>query len=304
MNKTVKKIYWESPEDTNIRKVEISYSPTQYGNYTVATTIQAVSNGSAYAGTATWVTSYIDSTGLRTNWYKIRFKDSSENYTDYSDPVTSNEPSKLCTIDEVKSILDCVGRFTDDDIYNAIDETDSLIYMECGTPLAGIITPVGKIDNTVQELYYVGEEDIYKVDRIFYGTYTKVELFPDDQFQFNSKYGMIKLITTGTYAVALDELKELEIRYVPKIFNKLCIYRTIQLLLEKLDMTTGTKSSKELALITKKVESIESILSHKIGVQISSDLKYYNPVYGVNTKKLEQDFFRNRYIASTGLGGW
>jgi len=301
--KTAKKIYWQSPDSTSITKVEISHAETQFGSYTVASTINATSDGTAKTSSNTWVTNYTDSSGLRSYWYRIRFYDGT-NYSDYSDSITSDEPPKLCTIDEVKNTIDCTGRFTDDDIYKAIDENDALIYMECGTPLASSLSDMGKIDSTVQELYYVGEEDIYRVDRVFYGTTTKTELFPDDQFMTNERYGMIKIITTGTYAVTLDETKEIEIRYVPKIFNKLCVYRTIQTLLEKLDMTVNTTTSKELDIIKQKVNNVENILAHRIGVQISSDLANYDRVYGCNKKLVIQDHFKNRVMASTGLGGW
>jgi len=115
---------------------------------------------------------------------------------------------------------------------------------------------------------------------------------------------MVKLITTGTYAIVPDLDAEVEIRYVPKIFNRLCIYRTAQFLLEKLDATSGGKTSKELMVINKKVDTVETILSQRIGVQISSDLVGYDTKYSVNTKNLGQNFYKNRTIASTGIGGW
>ncbi len=295
MKTMAKKIFWETPDDNSITRVEISKSDSQYGSYVVASTLIVSSTA--------WTTNYTDSTGLRTDWYKIRFSDGT-NYTDYSEPVTSESNNLLCSIDDVKAVIDTVGRFTDDEVYDAIKETTEIIYMECGTPLAGIVSGIGKIDNTVQDLYYVGEENIYKVDRVFYGTTTKTELFLDDKFQVNELYGMVKLITTGTYAITLDTTCDVEIRYVPKIFNKLCSYRTAQSLLEGLDSTSGGKISKELQVINKNVDTIETILAHRVGVQLSSDMKYYDPKYGVNTRYFAQDHYRNRYISSTGIGGW
>ena len=296
-----RKITWLEPTEDTVTKVEISKSSTIYGTYTVVDTIDATSDGNPKSSSNTWVTSYTDTGGTSTDWYKIRFYDSATGiYSDYSDPITSEELLRLCTVDEVKEIIDTVGRWTDDEIFKAITQVDDLIYIESGTPITAVWSEVGKIDDDVQYRYYVGEENIYRVDRVFYGTTTVTELFLEDEYKVNTKYGMIEIYTAASGGVDLDTDCTVEIHYVPKIYNQLSKYRTAQLLLEKTDLTNSGDTSKELQVINEKVAMIEQLIIDRIGVQLSSEAKYYDPIYGVNRKYLIQDHYRNNYIGNYG----
>jgi len=294
------RISWLEPTETTVTDVEISRATSLYGTYSVIATIDATSDGNAKSTSNTWVTTYTDSSGTRTSWYKTRFFDG-VNYSDYSDPITSEELLRLCTVDEVKRVIDTVGRWTDDEIFRAITDVDDIIYIECGTPLQSVISPVGKIESTLQDTYYVGEENIYRVDRVFYGTTTKTELYLDDEYKANIKYGMIKFLSVASSGVALDEEKDVEIQYVPRIYNKLSIYSTAKYLLEQLDTTSGGKQSKELEVISARLNDIERMLKNRVGLQLSSDVQYYDRSYGTNRKKLTQDHSRNALV---GANGW
>jgi hypothetical protein len=295
------KIYWKSPSEDTITQIEISRSTSIYGTYNVLTTIAATSDGNPKTSANTWVTSAVDTTGTKTHWYKIRMYDGTNAvWSDYSDPTTAEELIRLCTVSDIKKTIDTVGRWSDDDIFDAITMTDDLIYIECGMPLQTSVCAVGTIDATVQDKFYVGEENIYRVDRVFYGTTTKVELYLEDGYKSNTRYGMIKVLPYASSGVTLATTDELEVQYVPGLYHQLSIFRACKYLLEQLDYTSAGKPSKELLAIEKKLDVVEKILINKIGVQISSDFANYDSVYGVNKREVEQDSKRNNYIGSTG----
>jgi uncharacterized membrane protein len=87
---------------------------------------------------------------------------------------------------------------------------------------------------------------------------------------------------------------------VPSIFHKLSLYRTCKYLLEQLDTTSGDTTSKELAVITAKLNNVETLLNHRIGLQLSSMVQTYDSIYGCNRRRLTQDVDRNKYLGSTG----
>lgn len=295
------KISWLAPTTNTITQIEISRASTIYGTYSVIDTINATSDGLAKSSSNSWITTYTDTSGTRTNWYKIRMYDGTSTlWSDYSDPVTSEELLRLCTVDDVKEIIDTVGRWSDDDIFRMITQVDDMIYIESGTPVQAMWSVVGKIDGTIQNRYYVGEENLYRIDRFFYGTTTKNEIFLDDGYKANLRYGMVEVLPVASSGFELEDTQEVEIHYVPEMYHKLSLYRTCQALLEQVDATSGGTTSKELQVMEKKVNMIETLLSHRVGVQLSSDVQYYDSVYGVNRKRVWQDHDRNLYVGSYG----
>lgn len=295
------KITWRSPEDDTVTTVYIYRSSTKYGSYSEVTNIDATDDGLAKSASNSWVTEYTDPTGERTHWYKIRFYDGS-NYSDYSEPITAEQLFKLCSVDDVKAVIDTVGRWTDDDIFDAICEVEDMMYVELGTPIHSTISDIGYNSNTATtyRTYFVGEETIYRVDRLFLGTTTKRELFLDDEYKVNLPYGMVRFLPVVSSGPALDKDEEVEIRYVPKIYNRLATYKTAKFLLEKVDYANTGKVSNELKVITKRVDDIERLLNNRVGFMLSSDYETYDSVYGVNRKRVTQDFDKNTYIASYG----
>ena len=295
------RISWIQPGTSDIAQIEVSKSSTIFGTYVVSTTMDATDDGGTKSSSNSWVTSYLDTGGTRTNWYKVRFYDDTNSiWSDYSDPTTSEELLRLCTVTEIKRAMNTVGRWTDDEVFNTITDVDDLIYIEMGMPLKAIYSVTGQIDSTLQDSYYVGEEDIYRVDRVFYGTTRMTEYYLDDGYKVNLRYGMVRLLPVASGGPTLAQENDIEIQYVPKVYNQISIYRTCKRLLEQLDFTSGGAVSKELGAIEKRLESVETLLSHKIGVQLSSDVKWYGKYYGTNRRYLEQDSIRNRYISSTG----
>ena len=67
-----------------------------------------------------------------------------------------------------------------------------------------------------------------------------------------------------------------------------------------MDTVSRGTPSKELEVISKRLDMLEQRLQNKIGVLLSSDYRNYDPIYGTNKKSLRQDHDRNRYIASYG----
>jgi len=293
------RINWNEPEDLAVISVEINRCNTLYGTYTIIDTIDATSDGAPKSATNTWIVDYTDPTGTRTHWYKIRYYDGT-NYSEYSEPTTSEELVRLCSVSDIKEKLDTIGRWTDDEVFSMITEIDDLIYIEMGTPIQSSWSPIGKINNVIQNRYYVGEADIYRIDRVFYGTATKVELYLDDEYKANNKHGMIQILPIASSGVTLNTECSIEIQYVPRIFSKLAIYRTIVGLLEKADTTTGGKTSKELEVAQSKLNTIEILINNRFALETTTNLGNYDGVYGVNKKRVIQNFDRNRFVGSTG----
>ncbi len=291
------KITWQEPSEDTVTKVYIYRSATLYGTYSQIAVIDATSDGNPKSSSNTWVTTYTDVNGQRTDWYKIRFYDGT-NFSEYSDPTTSEELVRLCTVDDIKKAINTVGRWTDDEIFDAITKEDDLIYIEMGVPIQAVYSEIGKIDETVQRRYYVGEENIYRVDRVFYGTTSKVELFLDDGYRVNTRYGMVEILPYASSGIDPSTDCEIEIHYVPKVFNKLCIWRTVVRLLEQLDTVSGGSVSKELEVAKERLKNVETLISNRFCLQVSSALQGYDKYYGVNRKHIVQDFYRNRYIGS------
>jgi len=111
---------------------------------------------------------------------------------------------------------------------------------------------------------------------------------------------MIKVLPYASSGVTLDTTCSIEIQYVPAIYNKVSLYRTCEALLEETDTVSGGKASKELQVIQRKLAMVENTLGNLNVIHKSSDFQYYDPIYGVNRKRLSQDFYKNNYIGSYG----
>ena len=299
----VEKIQWQEPKQDSVTQVEISRSITIYGTYSVINTIDATSDGAAKTAANTWVTTYTDGSGTKNDWYKVRFYDSDTGYwSNYSEPITNNEQVKLCSVADVKEALDTAGRWTDDEIFKAIDEVDEMIYAEMGTPINAISSEADYDTTTAStfKTFFVGQQDIYRIDKLFVGTGTMTELFMDDEYKVNNKYGMVRILPYASSGFTFRRDQTVEIHFVPKIYNRLCIYRTVKFLLEKIDTISGGTSSKELETINNKLVQIEQVLGDHLGIILSSDYKNYDGVYGQNLKKLTQKFKENKYMGNYG----
>ena len=296
-----RRINWQEPDDTNITLIEIVRSATKYGTYTVVTTIDATDDGAAKSSSNSWVVTYVDTDGSFTDWYKVRFYDGTNSvWTEYSEPITGRREGYICSVDDIKHSINTVGRWTDSEIQEAIDEVESDMYIEMGQPIKSVYSEILSIDGSLENTYYLGEEQIYRVDRLFYGTTTKHEYFQDDGFKVNHKYGMIKLLPVASGGPTLDSDCEVEIQFVPKIYNRIAIYRTAKKLLEDMDIITSGGVSRELEIVNMRLNSAESVLNREIGFALSSDYANINQRYYLNRVLVTQDTDRNKYIASYG----
>lgn len=294
-------LVWDEPDSTSIQKVWIYKSSTYTGSFSAIASTNATNDGAPKTSSNSWVTTYTDSSGLRTDWYELRFYSTTSNdYSNYSNPVSAWQKPTLCTTIEVKRFLDTVGRWTDTEILDVIEEVDELIYLEAGRPIQSSWSEMGKINSTVQTRYYVGEEDIYRVDRVFYGTTTKEELFIDDGYRSNTRFGMVEILPVASSGVTPSVDSDIEMHYVPGIYNKLAIWRTIVRLLEKLDMVSGGTSSKELDVVQRRLDEVETLLINKYTMLATGQMLNYDKKYGVNRKHVVQNHDRNRYLGSTG----
>ena len=304
---SAQKIFWKEPSTDNVTHVEISRSTSKYGTYTELQTILATNDGQPKTNDNEWVTFYTDFSGSRTHWYKIRFYDSvNDVFSDFSDSLTVEELLRLCTVDEVADIVDIVGRWTKDEVFRMITEVDDLIYIEAGSPIQASWSKIDKHNKELPDTFYVGEENVYRIDRVFVGKESLQELFLEDEYLANNSKGMVRIIPVEERDESASEIEVssgdiIEIHYVPGIYNKLSKYRTAKRLLERMEVTSGDVPSKDYVTITRALRDVEQLIIDRFGVQLSSDVRSYDGLYGVNRKQVRQDYDRNKYI---GKHGW
>lgn len=205
---------------------------------------------------------------------------------------------RLCTVDDVKRWIDVSGRWTDDEINSEIENQTEDIYQECGYPLAASLSGVQNIsvNDEYYLKYYLGENRVYDIERVFVGTVTKRELEPTIDYDKAKIVGMIKLTSSTVAGIRLSTDQEILTYYVPMLFTKYCALRTAQSLLEKIDIISNGKTSKELEVINKRIEYQEKMINNRIGVKLSTESSSYDENYGINQKTVEQDFDKNEYL--------
>jgi len=206
---------------------------------------------------------------------------------------------RLCDLDDVKRHLNIEGRWTDDEVYVEIEEQTDDIYQECGDPLAAMITYVDKDtsqSNVFYLKYFLGENRIYGVERVFVGTATKRELVTTDDYTTQSNVGMIKFTTSTVGGLRLSDSDELLVYYVPNLFAKYCALRTAKSLLEKMDTITGGTSSRELEVIDNKLAEQKNQINLRLGIIFSSENINYDSKYGINLNRVMQQHDKNDYV--------
>ena len=210
---------------------------------------------------------------------------------------------RLCEVDDVKRVFNTLGRFTDTEVNYEIDAQSDDLYNECGYPLAATITVIDKDDTTSADdfylRYFVGENRIHHVERLFVGTTTKRELTESTDYEVGDNVGMIKFNTSTVGGSRLDPSDEALVYYVPNLYAKYCALRVAKSLLEQLDINISGKSSKELEVVEKKLAKQEVLISQRMGVMFSSDYKFYDDKYGVNLKRISQNHDMNKYLWRT-----
>lgn len=213
--------------------------------------------------------------------------------------MTKTKPTHFCSTTDIYRVVDPTGRWTSTTVSNTLTDVEEDIYLESGKPIQAMWSPIEELDSVVQRRYYVGEEDICRIDRAFYGTATKVEIFEGAHFKVSTPYGMVELLPVASSGLTYDVDREVEIHYVPKIYKKIAIYKTAKKLLEQMDTTSGGAVSKELQVIKDALKEHEDILKNRVALQISSDTIGYDRNYLKTRRFVLQDYWRNSYIGST-----
>lgn len=204
---------------------------------------------------------------------------------------------RMCTYEDVTRVFDPTGRFTQDEVEEEIDRQTEDLFEECGDPIAATMSYISKKDtDDYYREYYLGEKRISIVDRAFVGTVTKREIYETVDFEVQKNLGMIKFNTSTVGGLRLDASEDLIIYYVPHMYAKYCALRTAQALLERLDITSNGKASRELQVIQNKLQTQERLMSERLGVVKSSMTTNYDEVYGINSKLITQDHDKNLYL--------
>ena len=270
-------------------KVEISSAPTVDGAYTILTEINTPTDF------------YIDLDGKDYTYYKLRYYNSETSmWSDY-DTATTFPYNFICNPSDIKEYMDTVGKFTDKELFQHINEQEQELLDEVGTPLCATFSDVANDDQgNIGMTFYVGEENIQSVEQVFYGTTYPAEIFETEQFRTNYKYGMIRILDIASGGPEMSDQATIEIRYVPKLYHSMVKYRTLKILYEKIDYTDGDEISVKLQIVTSRLDAIEKIQNERISVLLSGMKAHYDPVYGVNKKKICQNFERNRMLSTRG----
>src|SRR3990167_6890816 len=213
--------------------------------------------------------------------------------------MTNTKPAHFCSTTDIYRVVDPVGRWTGTTVTNTLTDVEKFIYLEAGPPIQAMWSPIEQVDSTIQRRYYVGEEDLVRIDRAFYGTQTKNEIFEGSYFKVTTAFGMVNLLPAASSGLTYDVDREIEIHYVPGIYKQIAVYRTAKRLLELLDVTSGGNVSKELAVVNEKLKEVEDILKNRVALQISSDARNYDRNYLKTRRFVLQDYARNDYIGST-----
>ena len=207
-------------------------------------------------------------------------------------------PLDLCATTAVRRKIESVGIYTNTAISNEIVEQTRFLYNDHGDPLSAIISHVDEDDdNSYYKRFYVGERNIFRVDRVFIGTTTKRELTSTTDFTTSTTHGMIKM-TSGTTlgGIDIDDSDEVIVWYVPGIYEDLCAVRVGEKLLGKTETTDGGAISKELEVMREKRKEYEDHITNKNNMLLTGQFTNYDEDYDVNMKSLVQKFKRNGYL--------
>ena len=208
---------------------------------------------------------------------------------------------QICSSADVKRYIDTIGRFSSTEISDEITKQTEDVYDEVGDPLAATISGIGRVNSSATEFYlryYVGEPKIYDIEKVYVGTTTKRELTETTDYEVSSSHGMLKLTSSTVDGKVLNSADDIIIHYIPKIYSRYCAIKTAESLAETLDVTQKGKMSKELQLIEKRLDKVGNLINNKLGVAITSDYENFNQYYGVNLKRITQNFDTNRYMWS------
>jgi len=205
---------------------------------------------------------------------------------------------KLCNTEDIPKMIDTIGIFSSVQIDNEILEQTEFIYDNYSEPLSAIVSNVGVDENNdFYKRFYVGERNIYRIDRVFIGTTTKRELTATTDFTTSTTHGMVKFTSATTVGGSdIDTSDEVIIWYVPKAFRKLCAVRTVEKLLEKTDVMSGDSISKELQVIRERRKEYEDIIMERTSIGLSSQFENYDENYDNNLFRIEQQYSRNKYL--------
>lgn len=206
----------------------------------------------------------------------------------------------LCESYDVSSMIDIVGMYTGTQINNEIAEQTEFIYDEYGEPLSAVISAVDQDENNdYYTKFFVGERNIFRVDKVFIGTSTKRELTSTTDFTTSTTHGMIKLTSSTTVGSEdIDGSDEVIVWHVPGRFRKLCASRVAEKLLQRSDTTDGDKTSKEVDEVHAKRMEYEQKITDKNAMLLASQYDDFEEGYDTNLYSFQQKFKKNKYIFS------
>ena len=148
------KIKWDTTNFVSpITQIYIYRGTADYGNYTNVASVAGSASGS-------WVSSYADATGADSSVYVLKTFDGS-NFSGSSAIVGYDYETRLCSVDDVKQYIETTGRWTDDDVQDAIDFVQEDIYDECN-----VVRAIKSDATNSYSEYYVGERQVYRYDNI------------------------------------------------------------------------------------------------------------------------------------------
>lgn len=196
--------------------------------------------------------------------------------------------TRLCTAAQVKQHIENIetSELTDNQIDAFIDQVGEEIRSGFGYPYRQVLT-----DTTTNErIYYLGEKDIYSVEKVFYDD---VEATVSDDYTVNLENGTITFDAGFTV-----ESKEVRVWIMPREFNEYAAAKTALFIMRLAEGFQRGEASLNLIILERKVQEFERRLPliqfFEVDSMHSSSVSD-NP-YNKNAVRVVQDHTDNAYL--------
>jgi hypothetical protein len=214
-----------------------------------------------------FVTSYTDVTGATDYYYRIQYYDGVGS-SELSDPVSAEFSEILASLDDVRRAmrLSANSDLGSEELYQALRDATDEIFEWYGDPIKKTTTMIRSTSTNTYpgSLYYTftgNRIPVYQVREITVGTGTPEYLVSGSAYTVDYNNGLLKF--TPTF-ISENDGAQLQIEWVPKIFNTLCKFMAALQLVESTRIADGNVvESPEIRRLQKKVDDLKEILRPK-----------------------------------------
>jgi len=216
-------IRWVPPTNSSVGSVLIYRAVDNIADH--AGTRSIIATIDAKDANSNWVVSYTDSTGTMDYYYRVQFWDGVGS-SQLSDPVSGEYSPLLCSFEDVRRVMRMSALNNDigsEEIFYAIKDATDEIYTEYGNPVKKTVTMIRDPGHN----YYPGSltydftgnhVPVYQINDMTVGTGGDYQV-SGSSYTTNLDRG--EVVFTADF-VSSTSGTELEIEWIPKIYNMLC----------------------------------------------------------------------------------